>query len=422
MCTYGVPKFGFKKGVIMSDWTTVSGSNGLRYREHPTKTIGVGRTKRPLRYYMAYYRLGTGFQTDVYGWENEINGGIAKIESLVLLYRMNRKAGIRPFTHSEMIESVNAQIEAENQVKEEQIAYNMQQEQTLFSTMFQEYCDANSDKVSLKDEMGYYKNWIEPAIGHMQLDDIKLRDLDQIAKAMRAAGRAPRTIGYIKSIIRQVYNHAVAHELFSKNLPTTEFLKKQVLNNKRDNYLSPEDVGRLLAELRKHSEKVYRMTLLSVNTGMRFGEIARLLWQHIDIKNGTIHIMDPKNKSNRIAYMNSILVEMFEDMEHTGRSKRVFPSIKGTRMKAVSDTFREAVNTLGFNDGVTDRRRKIVFHSLRHTCASWLANNGEEMQIIGRVLGHKSMVSTMRYSHINDSSAKSAVQSLTKLSSVVTPA
>jgi integrase len=48
----------------------------------------------------------------------------------------------------------------------------------------------------------------------------------------------------------------------------------------------------------------------------------------------------------------------------------------GEKIKLVSRTFARAVEKLGFNNGLTDRRQRVVFHTLRHTFGSWLAIQG----------------------------------------------
>ena len=48
-------------------------------------------------------------------------------------------------------------------------------------------------------------------------------------------------------------------------------------------------------------------------------------------------------------------------------------------------------------------------HSLRHTFASWLVQDGVKLEVVGQLLGHSSINITMRYAHLAPSQAKSAV-------------
>lgn len=68
------------------------------------------------------------------------------------------------------------------------------------------------------------------------------------------------------------------------------------------------------------------------------------------------------------------------------------------------------MNELGLNNGVTDPRDKVVFHTLRHTFASWLAINGTPILTIKELLGHKSLVMTERYSHLMPETKRLAVK------------
>lgn len=287
-----------------------------------------------------------------------------------------------------------------------------QEQSSRLNHVFTLYCAANSNKKSLKDEQGYFKNWIAPAIGNKPLDEVVLLDLERIRKKMVAKEKAPRSIQYIKSIVRQIYNFAAERNLFIGPPPTAHFLKKLKPDNKRQRYLSPEEAATLLEEIEKTSPATYRMSLLSLNTGMRFGEIAALQWQHINTKLRSIFIVDPKNGESRTAYMTNEVLAMFTDMKRGNPGNLVFPSKKGDKMKSASKTFFRAVDRLGLNEEVTDPRMKVVFHTLRHSCASWLVNAGVTIPTIAKILGHKSLEMTTRYSHVNDVSVKNAMQVL----------
>lgn len=69
--------------------------------------------------------------------------------------------------------------------------------------------------------------------------------------------------------------------------------------------------------------------------------------------------------------------------------------------KCSPKTFSRIVAESGLNDGVTDRIHKVVFHTLRHTFASWLIQKGVALEVVSKLLGHNSLQMTMRYAHLD---------------------
>lgn len=71
--------------------------------------------------------------------------------------------------------------------------------------------------------------------------------------------------------------------------------------------------------------------------------------------------------------------------------------------------FRRAIKESGVNDGVMDMRDKVVFHTFRHTFASWLVQGAMPLALVGQILGHSSIQVTMRYIHLSQPQAYEAV-------------
>jgi integrase len=161
-------------------------------------------------------------------------------------------------------------------------------------------------------------------------------------------------------------------------------------------------------------ETLWQMALISLHCGLRFGEIAGLRHADIDTKRKIIGIRDSKGGFSRYARMTEEVKEMFTGMDQGHREDLIFPTSEGTRMTDSSKVFKKTIQELGFNAGVTDRRQRLSFHSLRHTYASWLVDRGVGLYDVQKLLGHKSSELTQRYSHLSDERLADDVKELEK--------
>jgi len=125
-------------------------------------------------------------------------------------------------------------------------------------------------------------------------------------------------------------------------------------------------------------------------------------------------LRDTKGGPSRPAFMTERVKDMFRSLERKGPSDLVFTSIKGKIIKEVSNAFGRAVKDLGLNTGVEDKRYKVVFHTLRHTFASWLVEDGTDLYAVQKLLGHSTIAMTERYAHLSNGTLQNAVKRLGK--------
>ena len=136
---------------------------------------------------------------------------------------------------------------------------------------------------------------------------------------------------------------------------------------------------------------------------MRADECFWLLWGHIDYDQGMIHVADPKGGPPRDVYLTQKVREMLQTKKEGGKADLVFKARHGGKIPEVSKTVLRAINDLKLNEGITDRRQKASFHTLRHTFASWLAIQGTPILEIKELLGHATLAMlamTERYAHL----------------------
>jgi len=251
-----------------------------------------------------------------------------------------------------------------------------------------------------RDDLYLYRNHLAPRLDNKRLNEITSFDLERMKSELDKGGLSPATVKHCLVLFRQMVNKAVLWGLYQGQNPV-KGVKMPSLNNRRERFLSHEEADLLLMELAKTSKQLHDMALLSLHCGLRAGEIFNFKGHDLDFENGLINISDPKNKASRKAFMTEAVKAMLQARIPEKPEDFVFKDKRhGGEIKEISSSFDRTVKRLGFNDGVTDRRQKLCFHTLRHTFASWLCLQGETILTVKELLGHKSLAMTERYSHL----------------------
>jgi integrase len=157
------------------------------------------------------------------------------------------------------------------------------------------------------------------------------------------------------------------------------------------------------------------MAFISLFTGLRAGEVFGLKWKNLDQGNGLLWVMDGKSGKSRPVYMPEPVKAVFEEMTTGKPEDLIFPGPGGETFPQIPRIFDRAVKSLGFNEGIEDRRERFTFHSLRHTAASFLIQSGVDLYTVKEILGHGSIALTERYSHLADSALKEAAKKMPSL-------
>lgn len=271
----------------------------------------------------------------------------------------------------------------------------------FFKETYLPQAKANKSWRSWSREDQLHRLWIDPVIGEKPLKTVSQLDLERIKKNMADAGRAPRSIHYCLAAIRQVFNLAKTLGRYQGDNPVSK-VKKPKVDNRRLRFLTRDEADRLLEELKGRSIQLYNIAILSLDCGLRAGEIFGLTWADIDLDRGVIMIRDPKGGRNRAAYMTERVISMLNTLPQGDPGSLVFPDRKGKKIKEISNSFALAVNEIDLNDGVTDKRYEVCFHILRHTYASWLVESGTDLYVVKKLMGHSTLAMTERYSHLSD--------------------
>ena len=260
-------------------------------------------------------------------------------------------------------------------------------------------------------ELILFNKWIDPYLGSFPLEKISRISLIRLRDEIAQKGLSARSQNYAISLIRQIFNYAEKYDLYNGKNPATnfEFIKT---DNARTEFFSTTQQGMLLDELKKRSNIIYLITLISLDCGLRRGEIFNLTWADINLERKEFILKDTKNKRNRFAFMTDRVYKELSKIPRKEPNQYVFLSKKGGKIKTLSRTYERAIKKLGFNEGITDRRQKLVFHSCRHTFASRLVANNVPLYDVSLLLGHSSLKMTQRYSHLSEENLRKDVATL----------
>lgn len=395
---------------------------GVRYREHKTRKHGIN----PDRCFSIRYKVDGKDKEEVAGWASE-EMSAEKAFKLLSVIRENIRLGVEP--------SSLAAIRLANEKKHDEDrreALKAQHENLTFNAFWHEtylpVASATKKVVTMETEKVLYAKWIAPKIGNIPLIQLGTPILENLVAYVNKQGKSAATVRYILAVCSQVWNMALSRGLVDGESPVRR-IKKPRQDNKRMRFLTPEEARTLLDALRKRSVDMHDMALLALFCGLRAGEIHALTWADVNFEAETLYIRDTKNKESRHAFMGAEVRGMLLVRREASMNKGqvVFPSKDGTKRRWVSDTFERTVRDIGLNntgeikkltDGsevpveITDARQRVVFHSLRHTFASWLVQNGTPLYTVAKLMGHSTLEMTQRYSHLAPDTLKKAALSL----------
>lgn len=281
-----------------------------------------------------------------------------------------------------------------------------------FSDMADLYLEWAKENKRSRNDKGRYENHLKEPLGGKRLNEISSFDLERLKSKLLGKGLAPATVKHCLVLVREIFNKAREWGKYQGEHPL-KGVKMPTLSNQRERFLSHEEADKLLNELKNVSKSCHDHALLALHCGLRAGEIFDIRGQDLDFQNGIIRIMDPKNDTSRAAYMTEAVKELLKKRLPENLNDLIFKDRwHGEEMERISPTFQRAVAKLGFNKNVEDPRQKVVFHTLRHTFASWLAIQGTPILTIKELLGHKSLAMTERYSHLTPDVKRAATLAL----------
>ena len=244
------------------------------------------------------------------------------------------------------------------------------------------------------------KNYTNKDLISLKKEDIK-NFLDNVEAT-------PRTKAHYLTVFNSFYKYLVFMDKIESN--PCDGIKAPKLEKKLPTYLTNEEIAKLF-NIRLTKPVDYRnKAILEVMyaTGARISEVINLELSQIDFEECIIRVVG-KGKKERIIPLDDVAIEALDNYINNYRPfliknetcNYVFLNKNGEKISR--QMIFKILKNLANKAGIT---KEISPHTLRHSFASNLLNNGAGLRVIQELLGHENLETTEIYSHLQNKKIK----------------
>ena len=253
---------------------------------------------------------------------------------------------------------------------------------------------------------GEYKRSVElfinPKLGSHRIIDITRADVVGLHQSMKNIPyQANRPLGVLSIMFTVAHTWGVRTDGVNPCWKVKRY--KEV---KRERYLTADELARLGKVLREADEEpeaanCIRLLLL---TGCRLGEIQTLKWDYVDLKTGVLRLPDSKTGA-KLVPIGQAAIEVLKSIPKVKNNPYVITGrVEGQHLTDMQKPWRRLRKRAEL-DG-------LRIHDLRHSFASDALQLGQDLTMIGKLLGHTQVQTTARYAHLKTDPIRTAADAV----------
>lgn len=249
---------------------------------------------------------------------------------------------------------------------------------------------------------------------HRKMGEVASEDLEWLKQRRFEDGYSAATLKHTFSLFRGAWKRAkrLGYQVSELEFPKVRLPKSRV------RFLSIDEERKLLKELDPNREEFglkpleertellkqqlqdnFDLVILLLDTGARYSEIAGLYWKNINLADRSISLWRPKVQNESVLYMTDRVYQVLRRRHEVKQSQYLFTNSKGGKRGYSTVSIRRAFRRAGLSD--------CTIHTLRHTHASRLIQNGINIYEVKEILGHADIKTTMRYAHLEQQNVSS---------------
>ena len=258
-------------------------------------------------------------------------------------------------------------------------------------------------KKSWKDDRNRIDSHILPAWKNTPISAITKNDVSKLHKKIggRAVYEANRTL----ALIKRMFNLAIEWELLEPPVNPAIGIKP-FREIKRDRWLNPEEVSRLLKALQKEKNIYARSAFwLYLLTGLRKTELLTVKWDDIDITRAELRLPDTKSGKSHYLPLSKPAIEILSHIPKIDGNPFVLVGLK-------KESHLVNISKAWYRVKKNAEIENVRLHDLRRTVGSWLAQSGKSLHLIGSILNHQDQKTTQVYAHFHQDNTRDALEEL----------
>jgi integrase len=251
---------------------------------------------------------------------------------------------------------------------------------------------------SQRDQTSMWLKYILPEFGQTKLVNLTSEEVDRLHRNITQ--HAPTRANRVLEVLRTALNLAKRWEWIDRN-PADGFQRNP--EHPRENYLSMKQLNAVVEALvRMPNQSAANAIRLLILTGARRGEVLGAEWEDFDLNTGIWNKPSSKTKQRRAHRipLSAEALELLKVMRSVAVSDLLFPTANDTAMQDIKRPWEWLKKETGIGS--------MRIHDIRHTFASILVSSGQNLSVIGRLLGHSQAQTTARYSHLFDDPLRDA--------------
>lgn len=266
---------------------------------------------------------------------------------------------------------------------------------------------ARPKKKSWKEDERRIQRYIGPSLGTLPLEQVGREEVNQLYHQIGAD--KPYEANRVLALLSTMFNLAIAWAMLPVGLANPAKMPKsqKFKERSRDRPVNSAELPRLFealaAEPDPHIRAIIHLYLL---TGLRKRELLHARWQHVDFDRRTLRLPETKGGKPRHVPFSQAALEILEGLPRIPGNPHIFPSPvnPGAPRYDLFKPWRRIREEAGCAD--------LRIHDLRHSVATWLAEEGHAAQFIQQALGHQSLATTMKYVHASAAGPRQALDGL----------